>query len=315
MAQAGGTSLDAQRDALWKKRLDVEDWERNCTSYLLRGYWGWRRILGRRPFLRTLLRLAGLYDRGADNARRPVLTEQVFSFPDLPPALDGWTILHLSDPHFSDDTVHIDAVCRLVDGIEADLCVITGDFAFDKYDQPEWAIEGTRRLMNTLAVPRPVYAVLGNNDFASFVPPLETLGIEFLHNRHVVIERDGACIALAGVDDPRWYRADSVDVAMAGVPPGAFPLLLAHSPESVADAQRCGVRLYLCGHTHGGQIRLPGLGPIVRNVRCSMRYFEGPWQAGAMHGYTSRGLGTVAIPVRFNCPPEATRIVLRRDVG
>src|SRR4029079_2861599 len=99
-----------------------------------------------------------------------------------------------------------------------------------------------------------------------------------------------------------------LDAALSGVPEDACKVLLVHSPEVIARAAERGVDLYLCGHTHGGQVCLPGLGPVVLNANCARRYARGTWRYGSMQGYTSSGLGTSCVPVRFFCPPEVAVI-------
>jgi uncharacterized protein len=95
------------------------------------------------------------------------------------------------------------------------------------------------------------------------------------------------------------------------VPLGAPNVLLVHSPELIDEARDFGAGLYLCGHTHGGQICLPGSIPIITNAACSRRFIAGPWQDGPMAGYTHRGTGVSCVPVRFNCPGEVVVHTLR----
>jgi predicted MPP superfamily phosphohydrolase len=155
------------------------------------------------------------------------------------------------------------------------------------------------------------YAVLGNHDTLALAEAVEEVGLRVLFNEGVAVGVPGALLWLAGVDDPHFYRMDDLDAALRDAPPEAFRVLLAHTPECAAEAANKGVGLYLCGHTHGGQVRLPGLGPIMINARCPRRRALGHWQAGAMRGFTSAGLGTTDAPVRFGCPPEAVLFTLR----
>jgi predicted MPP superfamily phosphohydrolase len=138
------------------------------------------------------------------------------------------------------------------------------------------------------------------------VPILEAGGMRMLLNEHTCIERNGARLWIAGVDDPHYYETDNLEKAMDGIPPDDFTILLAHSPEIVRNAAFAGVDLYLCGHTHAGQICLPGGRPIVTNSKCPPDRRAGVWKFEGMTGYTSRGAGTSSVGVRFNCPPEIT---------
>jgi predicted MPP superfamily phosphohydrolase len=113
-------------------------------------------------------------------------------------------------------------------------------------------------------------------------------------------------IMLAGVDDPHFYKCHDLQKALSAVAPDQFVIMLSHSPEIASEASRCGVDFFLCGHTHGGQICLPGGIPIFANTSCNRRYVSGSWDCGAMQGYTSRGTGFSCAAARFFCPPEIT---------
>lgn len=156
------------------------------------------------------------------------------------------------------------------------------------------------------------YGILGNHDLSDIVPGLTSIGVRMLINRGEAVFHHGAPLWIGGVDDPHRFRSDSLEDALHGAPPGTFILLLAHSPELIAEAAGAGVGLYLCGHTHGGQVRFPLLGMIHINARCERRYAAGRWTYGAMQGYTTSGLGVTDVPVRFLCKPEAVMITLRR---
>ena len=138
------------------------------------------------------------------------------------------------------------------------------------------------------------------------VPDLEALGIRVLLNECVAINRGEASIYLAGVDDAHFYRADDIEKAAAGIPQGCVSVLLSHTPEIYNQAARAGFDLMLSGHTHGGQICLPGEIPITLDAVLPRSFGSGAWTYGEMAGYTSVGAGSSVVPVRFNCPPEIT---------
>jgi uncharacterized protein len=156
-------------------------------------------------------------------------------------------------------------------------------------------------------------AILGNHDDSEIAVELEKLGVRMLINDGVAIAKGGTCLWVLGVDDPHWYGCGDLDGALASVPADAFKVLLAHSPEMWRAASTAGIHLYLCGHTHAGQICLPGLGALLRNARCPSSYTQGRWQHGDMLGYTSAGVGCSLLPVRYNCPPEITLIELGKE--
>ena len=157
----------------------------------------------------------------------------------------------------------------------------------------------------------PVYGILGNHDTIRMVPGLEALDIRLLLNESVTLDRDGAGFHLAGIDDPHYYRADNLEKATDGLPLDDVRILLAHSPEIYRNAAYSGFDLMLSGHTHGGQICLPGGIPMMCNARCPRAFCAGPWRYRGMQGYTSRGSGVSVVDVRLNCPPEVTLHRLR----
>jgi predicted MPP superfamily phosphohydrolase len=132
-----------------------------------------------------------------------------------------------------------------------------------------------------------------------------------LLNENTVIERDGQQLWFAGIDDPHFYRTHDFEAARRGIPQGACAILLSHSPTTYDEARHYGFNFMLSGHTHGGQICLPGGIALVRNGRCPPAQFAGAWTHHGLHGYTARGTGSCGVPARFNCPPEITVHILR----
>jgi predicted MPP superfamily phosphohydrolase len=124
--------------------------------------------------------------------------------------------------------------------------------------------------------------------------------------RNQRIERDGQRIYLAGIDGAHYYRVDNIEKAATGIPVGTFSILLSHTPEVYQQASYADFSLLLCGHTHGGQICLPGRIPITLSSILPRHMGSGPWKYRDMIAYTSVGAGCSIVPVRFNCPPEIT---------
>jgi len=260
--------------------------------------------------IRNLLKTAGLYWRGHRNSLDVQVNFQELLCTDLPAAFDGFRLLHISDTHIDGNLELIDILIRLVEPLEYDVCVFTGDFregTFEDYETPVHRMVELRRHIKTNT-----FAVLGNHDAIEMVPTLEEGCIRMLLNEHVMLERGGSTIYLAGVDDPHYYETDNLDKALEGVPESGFKILLAHSPEIARKAAFAGINLYLCGHTHAGQICLPGGRPLLTNSKCPRKLHAGLWHFEEMTGYTSRGAGTSSVAVRFNCPPEITVHTLRR---
>lgn len=240
--------------------------------------------------LRGILKLTGLYWRGRRNTRRFVLEHNALVLPRLPRAFEGFRILHLTDLHTDMQPGAIDALCDRLGGIDYDLCVLTGDFRAWTFGDIEPALTGMKRLRRALR--GAVYAVLGNHDSITMVPGLEEMGIRVLLNESVAVERGGARIHLAGIDDAHYHQAHDIRRALRGVPRGGVSILLSHTPEVYREAADSGADVLLCGHTHGGQICLPGGIPLTIDSDCPRHLAAGRWHHGRMQGYTSRGAGT-----------------------
>jgi len=255
-------------------------------------------------FIYYVLRITGFYQRGLRNVKDIQITENSIIIPELPKAFDGYTILHLSDLHLDITKGLTDAIIERVKDLHYDLCVITGDYRASTSGSYTLAIEETIKLIPHLKLP--VYAVLGNHDFIEFVPPLEEAGIRFLMNETVVLTRGEAKVYLSGVDDPHLYETENLHKTGDEIPSGASSILLAHSPEVYRKAAASGYDFMLCGHTHAGQICLPGRIPVLNNANCPRYMVYGPWQFADLQGYTSAGTGSCGVPARFNCPPEVT---------
>jgi predicted MPP superfamily phosphohydrolase len=256
-----------------------------------------------------VLKLSGLYWRARRNAERIVVRHNQIRFGDLPPLFDGFIILHISDMHVDMNEAAMQRLIELVDEMRYDLCVLTGDFRGKTFGPFEAALEGVERVRNHLK--GPIYGVLGNHDTIQMVPGLEAMGIPILLNECEVIARDHQRIYLAGVDDAHFYRMDNIEKTASQIPDGEFSILLSHTPELYRQAAHANFNLMLSGHTHGGQICLPGSIPITLESALPRRMGAGPWHYHNMTGYTSVGAGSSVVPVRLNCPPEITLHCLR----
>jgi uncharacterized protein len=257
----------------------------------------------------AILMATGLYWRGLSNAAKVELRENLIVSPRLPQAFDGFTILQLSDLHVEMSEAAMERVVALLEGTSYDLCLLTGDYRAKTWGPHEAAISGVARVRDALR--GEVYGVLGNHDTILMVPALETMGITMLLNQGKIIERAGERIHLAGIDDAHYYRMDNLDKAAAEIPPGAFSILVSHTPEIYRQAAHADFDVLLSGHTHGGQICLPGRIPITLDSVLPRSMGSGAWRYHDMIGYTSVGAGSSVVPVRFNCPPEITLHRLR----
>jgi uncharacterized protein len=254
--------------------------------------------------IRTILKLSGLYWRGRRNAERIVIKSNDIRCARLPPLFHGFTILQISDTHVDMNQRAMHRLAELVAGLPYDVCVFTGDYRGKTFGPHDAALKGMARIMDRLK--HPIFGVLGNHDTIQMLPGLEAMGIRMLQNECEAIRRGEQEIYLAGIDDAHYFRVDNIEKAGSQIPDGAFSVLLSHTPEIYRQAAHAGFDLLLSGHTHGGQICLPGSIPITLDSVLPRRMGAGAWHYRDMTGYTSVGAGSSVVAVRFNCPPEIT---------
>jgi predicted MPP superfamily phosphohydrolase len=254
--------------------------------------------------------------------RLPRVTRRTLVFPDIPPGLDGLTLLHLSDLHaglhLGEDVMQ--EIVAQANALRPDLIVQTGDMI----DISRSYIPPYVRAFRELSAPLGVVTVLGNHDRYTgedeVIRGCRDAGQVFVQNGCHVIERNGATLALLGIDDPHNWRADDpqpadVDAALAAAPPAprAFHVLLAHRPGAWDTAVPRGIPLTLAGHIHGGQFYLPLIGWSAGSL--ITKYVMGHFQRGNSQLYVSRGIGVVGVPIRVFAPPEIELFELRRTGG
>jgi hypothetical protein len=237
------------------------------------------------------------------------LTNETLRVPGLPPALSGLRIGFLTDIHRSQTVSHemVDAAVQLLMAQAPDLIVLGGDYV-------TW---GDRRYVGAaaealapLSAPHGVLAVLGNHDDDRDMPAaLAARGFTVLRDARTQLHVHNEALDFAGI---RFWTRRVVDIAH--VIRGASPnlILLAHTPRRLTEAVELSIPLVLSGHTHGGQIVLPGLGAIAAR--------EFPVVAGSARRqnttmFVSRGIGTVYVPIRMNCPPEVAVLTLRGGIN
>ena len=254
--------------------------------------------------VRILLKLTGLYWRGKANAARVQVRYNDIRFRTLPIAFNGFTLLHISDFHADMNDGAMRRLEEILPRLTYDVCVVTGDYrgaTFGPFD------EAIARMQPVLAlIKKPMYGVLGNHDTIRMVPDLEAMGIRMLLNESEPISRESDTIYLAGIDDAHYFRVDNIEKATSGIPHQAFSVLLSHTPEIYRQAAHAGFALLLSGHTHGGQVCLPGSIPITLDSVLPRKFGAGPWKYHQMAGYTSAGVGSSIVTVRINCLPEIT---------
>lgn len=262
-----------------------------------------------------------------------VVREIELKFPNLPEQFDGLRILHLSDTHIRQMGRLERKWTGIISRTPADICAWTGDLVmFEK------RVPVVFRLLPFIKTARPVYAVMGNSEHKPYVDTKQMVqalssykatsadeegaeSLKLLLNESAIVERDGAKISIVGVDDPYSGHAD-FESAFSGVDREGFIIMLAHCPSAVEKAWEMGADLVLSGHTHGGQLRLPGIGVLWTHTKVPTPLNDGLYFAAQAYPglpakpeaslFVHRGVGTSKIPIRFLCKPEIVYITLRR---
>lgn len=260
-------------------------------------------------WIRAVLRLSGLYARGRRNAIDIRVNAHDVVVPRLPRAFDGFTLLHMSDLHVDMRPDFVPALIERVQNLRYDLVVLTGDYRSRTFGPFQPALDGLRELRASLR--GDAYAVLGNHDTIRMVPGMEAMGYRTLLNESVRLARAGEAIWLVGIDDAHYHRMENYHRAAHDVPVGACSILLSHTPEAYRHAAHAGFSLMLCGHTHGGQICLPGGVPVITDADCPRTFARGFWKHHDLVGYTTSGAGSCIVDVRLNCPAEVALLRLR----
>ncbi|MCE5322023.1 metallophosphoesterase [bacterium] len=244
-------------------------------------------------------------------------------FMNLPSAFDGYRILHISDLHLTKLGLLEKRTMEIIGRTEVDTCMVTGDVT----SKPR-ASDIFRRVCSAITHRDPIFAVLGNSEHKPWVSTqiireaLTFDGLDMLVNSSSRITRDGQSITIVGVDDP-YSRSADIDAAFAGVDPKDFIIFLTHCPSSAPDGIARGADLILSGHTHGGQVRIPGISWFWTHMRANRKLNDGLYtpdmlmrllkdDVGESTLFVCRGIGTSRLHIRLFCPPEIVYITLRR---
>lgn len=256
----------------------------------------------------------GLYGLGRRNAGAVALSRVDLRVERLPPTLDGLRILQIGDLHVDAPPGAADKAADLADGLEVDLCLLSGDF-LPRYGAGYGpALDCIERIRRSVASRLGFVAILGNYDHPGIVDGIEALGIVVLLDETLVLFDRGEHVSITGTDDPFSQGERSALAALAEPGPG-LSIALVHTPDLAAPAAAAGHHVYLCGHTHGGQMCLPSGRPVLTNTRRRRDLARGSWREGAMAGFTTTGVGSSGLPLRYNCPPEIALLTLRRAEG
>jgi len=283
------------------------------------------RITRRRFLTASACAAGGLILYGGEIERHWIeITRRDVFLPGLHAAFDGYRIAQISDIHldeFTEPFMLRDAINH-VDHLNPDAVFLTGDFATHDLAPRKYSIGAAwhcANLLNNLRCPHR-YAILGNHDVMigrqHLIGALTANGITVLDNAYLPIERSGGRFWLAGIDDPVVGDPDPGAAIPASIRnlPHEPVILLCHAPDYadllLKHPAGQSVAFMLSGHTHGGQVRLPFVGPLWLPP-LGRNYVKGWFRLGNLQLYVSRGLGAVGLPIRFNCPPEIALLTLR----
>ena len=261
---------------------------------------------------RWILELPLFSRPGRRNAGHVRLHRVELPIENLPTQFDGCRILFIADMHLDGMSGLAERIIRIAERVEYDYCILGGDYSFGFDASEERMRQQVRQVVMSLRKKSRVFGVLGNHDEYRMAEQLNDLGVEILLNEKVSLERSGDKVYLVGVDDGFFYRAVELEEAGATIPDGAFKIILSHSPDLYRQAAQAGYALYLTGHTHGGQICLPGGITLITNAHVPRKMVKDSWEYNGMVGYTSYGAGTSIVPVRFFCPPEVALLILTK---
>ena len=259
-----------------------------------------------------LLKITNLYKTGYHNAKNIIINDVNINFPELPESFNSYKILHLSDLHLNCIKGIENIICRKIKSLSYDICVLTGDYRENTYGSFKQILTPMKKIADTINAKDGILAVLGNHDSYLMVNHFEEMGIKILTNETISICRKNDQIAVTGIDDPHYYYTDQALYALEEECDN-FKIVMVHSPELYDLAADNEYNLYLCGHTHGGQICLPGGIPLITHVYAGKKFHRGLWKYSNMKGYTNQGCSTVCIPVRFYSESEIALITLKKS--
>lgn len=262
--------------------------------------------------VKAFFKIFFLEKTGYINALNVRLKEDVLFFDRLPENFSGYRILFISDLHLDGVLPLWEKVVELIDKTDYHISILGGDYRYLHKGNSKGAEMAIEKIVNCLKKKSEIVGIIGNHDLYTNGLALEDQGVKMLVNDSMEIKRNGQSIYFAGVDDSSLFLADEIDTADIDIPDNCFKIMLSHSPQIFKDVSRYGYDLMISGHTHGGQVCLPGGFALLKGAPVPGKYVKGKWSYGNLQGITSTGAGVSVFPVRFNCQPEINVIELQR---
>ena len=255
-------------------------------------------------------KLTGIFNRGFKNARDIKLKNLNYTFANLPYEFNDFKILHLTDLHLDTYSELTNDIIQNLPEDDYDIAVLTGDYRYNTKGGIQCVEKDLKKVLKSLHPRIGTFVTLGNHDTHLFFSSIEEEGARILCNETVELNRNGEKIYITGTDDPYSYFTDQQIVELEKERKG-FKIALIHSPGLLDIAAQNNYSLYLCGHTHGGQVCLPGGIPIITHAQVDRKYAKGKWTYMGMNGYTSNGCGVSGVPLRFYTRSEIGMITLK----
>lgn len=306
-------SSKSERKLIWattRSVLETDHFKYKRHGQKSKSHWSsFKRILN---FALWGTKILGLYQKGYRNALKIERREETLYFSQLPDKFDGFKILHLSDLHIDSLPELMHALIHEIDQVDFDLAVLTGDYRKEHSGEFTQILEPMKEVSRHLQKEFMPLAVLGNHDTWLMTEYEEELGIHFLINESIELKRGGQGIIISGTDDPFSFYTDAALEAFSDQ--HGFKIALVHTSELADIADGKNYQFYMCGHTHGGQVCLPGGKALISHQKEGKEFIKGFWKWGKMLGYTSRGCGVSGVPLRFNCPGEICVFTLRKKI-
>ena len=303
---------DAEKRRLWSTAravIEAENFKHKPSGKKSKSRWPlFVRIL---RYFKFLFKITGLYRRGYKNTFSFSVREHTVYFDNLPEAFDGYRILYMADLHLDTIPGFEQAIIDRIKNLKYELCLLGGDYRMSNSGSFKNILAPMEKIASVINAPDGAYAVLGNHDTVLMADREDELGINLLLNEHLEIKRQEQKITITGTDDPFRYYTDQALYALENSGQG-FKIALIHTSELSGQAAENGYNFYLCGHTHGGQICLPGGQPLVTHQNEGREFIRDFWEVNGMKGYTTSGAGVSGLPVRFFCPGEVVLFHLRK---